>query len=251
MKRAILFLIALSVVCMYVAEASATYYKWVDDNGKVWITDYPNPKYAKKKGLASSSQDRDEKLDSSTVVADDQAEQRRESSTVLIIPEGMRKKITAAVRDANIPEIPDSMIGMIAVFALAGLTIFYLYACMCLFFIARKLALPNAWTAWVPILNFFLFLNAAGKPWWWAAVIALLFVLTMIPVLGLIFGLFMTAFVTYLWMCITHNVGKNRWLGLLMLVPVAMLVFPAYLAFSKYELFIEPAEPVAAKRASF
>ncbi len=67
----------------------------------------------------------------------------------------------------------------------------------------------------------------------------------------LIFGLFMTAFVTYLWMCITHNVGKNRWLGLLMLVPVAMLVFPAYLAFSKYELFIEPAEPVAAKRASF
>jgi hypothetical protein len=37
----------------------------------------------------------------------------------------------------------------------------------------------------------------------------------------------------YIWMCITENLGKNKWLGVLMIVPFVSILFPYYLAFSK------------------
>jgi len=41
--------------------------------------------------------------------------------------------------------------------------------------------------------------------------------------------------VAYVWMCIVENLGRNKWLGLLMLVPIVNLVYIGVLAFSKEE----------------
>lgn len=38
-----------------------------------------------------------------------------------------------------------------------------------------------------------------------------------------------------LWMQVCKNLGKPEWLGILIIVPVANLVLPGYLAFSKDE----------------
>jgi hypothetical protein len=249
MKRAMLFLIALSVLFLFSAQSSAAYYKWLDEKGKVWITDYPNPKYDSKKAAAAKSPYRDEKQELPISFTENQVEKKRESSPGFIIPEDIRKRIAAVARNANMPEISDSMIGIVAGFALAGVSIFYLYFCMCLFFIARKLALPNAWYAWVPVMNLYIFVTAAGKPGWWMVIIVVLLVLMMIPVVGIVFGLVITVLFTYLWMCITQNIGKNRWLGILMLVPVVMIVFPAFLAFSKDQMFLETGDSYSSEVA--
>ena len=98
---------------------------------------------------------------------------------------------------------------------------FYLYYCLCIYLIAKKLDVPAAWTAWFPILQIWAFFRSAGKSLWW-------FLLLLVPFVGLI------VFV-YLWMCILENLGKNKWLGLLMLVPIINMVFLGVLAFSSKE----------------
>ena len=102
----------------------------------------------------------------------------------------------------------------------------YVYFSLCLFLIAKKLGIPHAWAAWVPILQVWPLLSSAGKPCWW---VLLLF----IPLLNVFIGV-------YLWICITENLGRNKWLGLLMLLPVFNFVWMGILAFSKGE-----AEPAA------
>jgi magnesium-transporting ATPase (P-type) len=97
----------------------------------------------------------------------------------------------------------------------------YLYSSLCLFLIAKKLDVPAAWTAWIPIIQVWTFFQSAGKSLWWI-------LLFFIPFVNLIV-------VVYLWMCIAENLGKNKWLGLLALVPIANLILPAVLAFSKKE----------------
>lgn len=112
----------------------------------------------------------------------------------------------------------------IFLFMLAGL---YLYFSLCLFLIAKKLNVPAAWTAWVPILQIWAFFGSAGKSLWW-------FLLFFIPLVNAIVGI-------YLWMCIAENLGKNKMLGLLMLIPIANLVFVGVLAFSEQERRAVPA----------
>jgi hypothetical protein len=97
----------------------------------------------------------------------------------------------------------------------------YIYTSLCLFLIAKKLDVPAPWTAWVPLIQVWTFVSAAGKPWWWI-------LLLLVPIVSIIAGI-------YLWVCITENLGRNKWLGLLMLVPIVNLVFLGMLAFSKSE----------------
>jgi hypothetical protein len=47
-----------------------------------------------------------------------------------------------------------------------------------------------------------------------------------VPIVNIFIGI-------YLWICITENLGKNRLLGLLMLLPLINLLFLGFLAFSK------------------
>jgi hypothetical protein len=98
---------------------------------------------------------------------------------------------------------------------------FYIYFCLCLFLIAKKLDVPNPWMAWIPIVQIWTVVNCAGKPWWWI-------LLLLVPVVNIFIGI-------VLWMSITENLGKNKWLGLLMLVPIVNFVYIGILAFSKGE----------------
>jgi hypothetical protein len=102
---------------------------------------------------------------------------------------------------------------------LISLIAFYLYFSLCLFSIAKKLHIPSPWTAWIPIVNIWTIVSAARKPWWW---ILLLFV----PIINIFISI-------YLWICITENLGKNRLMGLLMLLPLINLLFLGFLAFSR------------------
>ncbi len=101
--------------------------------------------------------------------------------------------------------------------------VFYLYNSLCLFLIAKKLDVPAAWLAWIPVLQVYAFLRSAGKSLWW---IPLLIIVIFIPIVNLIVWV-------YFCMSISENLGKNKWLGLLTLVPIAGLILPGYLAFSK------------------
>jgi hypothetical protein len=95
----------------------------------------------------------------------------------------------------------------------------YVYLALTLQFIANKTGTPDAWMAWVPILNVYLMCKIAGKPGWWV-------VLFFIPFVNLV----MTVLV---WMGIAEARHKPAWLGVLMLVPIANIVIPAHLAFSE------------------
>ncbi len=97
----------------------------------------------------------------------------------------------------------------------------YIYFSLCLFLIAKKLNVSAPWIAWVPIVQIWTLLQAAGKPCWWV-------VLFFIPVIGIIASV-------YVWMCIAENLGRNKWLGLLILAPFINLVYIGVLAFSKQE----------------
>ena len=125
---------------------------------------------------------------------------------------------------------PGLLIGLMAGFGMIMLVIVlavYIFCSLCLFLIAKKLNVSAPWTAWVPLVNLWTVVTAAGKPWWW---ILLMF----IPIVGPFIGI-------YLWMCITENLGKNKWLGLLLLVPIAGFVWMGILAFSKTETTGGPA----------
>lgn len=122
------------------------------------------------------------------------------------------------------PGIKEPNAEMLAAFAAFG-TVFlllaaaaYIYISLCMYIIAKKLNVSAAWTAWVPILNFWPLFASAGKPIWWVIFI-------LIPLVNIFI-------ITYLWMCIAENLGKNKWLGLLILVPIANVVLPGLLAFS-------------------
>lgn len=131
-----------------------------------------------------------------------------------------------------VSEEPMSTAGIMA-FVMAFFMIFlvlivgmYVYFSLCLYLIAKKLNVSAPWTAWIPIVNIWTILQAAGKPCWWV-------LLFFIPLVGLV----VTA---YVWMCIVENLGRNKWLGLLILIPIVGLVYIGVLAFSKQEQQADP-----------
>jgi len=110
--------------------------------------------------------------------------------------------------------------GFMLVAGIVGVVL-YLFFAFCLFKIGNKLGVEMAWLAFIPIVQVWVFVASAGKPWWW---ILLLF----IPLVNLFIGI-------YLWMCIAENLGKSKWLGILMILPLINLVMLAIFAFSKSE----------------
>ena len=85
--------------------------------------------------------------------------------------------------------------------------------------IKTKTNVEHAWFAWVPILNIILMLNIAGFSGWY------IFVL-MIPFVNVVFAV-------YVWMKISKACGKPDYLGLLVLVPLANILLPLYLAYGE------------------
>ena len=94
----------------------------------------------------------------------------------------------------------------------------YVYFAYCLQTIAGKTDTENGWLAWIPIANAYLMCKIAGRPGWWLA-------LFFIPIANIVFMIIA-------WMGITEARDKDKWLGVLMMVPIANLVLLGYLAFS-------------------
>jgi hypothetical protein len=123
--------------------------------------------------------------------------------------------------------LPGLLAGFATLFIILEL-VFYIYFCLCIFLIAKKLDVPNPWIAWIPVVQIWTIVNCAGKPWWWI-------LLLLVPIVNIIIGI-------VLWMSITENLGKNKWLGLLMLLPIVNFIFIGILAFSKTERHAEAME---------
>ncbi|MCX7592547.1 MAG: DUF5684 domain-containing protein [Fischerella sp.] len=96
----------------------------------------------------------------------------------------------------------------------------YVFGSYCFYKIYQKLGEPNAWFAWVPILNTWIMYKAGDQSPWW--IIGLF--LPLINLIALVFLLI--AFVN-----IIKKLGKNPWLILLMIIPVINFVVLYHFAF--------------------
>jgi hypothetical protein len=123
----------------------------------------------------------------------------------------------------NQTNIPNEAMLPIAVgiitFVLIFFVAYYIYMSFCVYRIAKKTNTPDAWLAWIPILDIFLSLQLARKPAWWI-------VWFFIPVANIV------AYIL-VWMGISKQLGKQEWLGILMIISPLNLIIPGYLAFSK------------------
>jgi len=247
MKPIVSWLIV-SLFCFYVSSSSAALHKWVDEKGRTWVTDYPPPKAVKKKAPEADNAANKAQANESATAANPevkQTDQQRDAGTIFLLPEDIRKKLPMPLRGVGIPLVPGNVVAMMSGFMLFIVLAGYIYISLCLYLIAKKTEVTNPWMAWIPLVNLWTFVAAAGRQWWWLAVIAGLGALSLIPDVGIIFGLLNLAAIIYLWICITENVGKNKWLGLLMIVPLVNLIFPAILAFSKQENYSSPSDMTA------
>jgi hypothetical protein len=92
----------------------------------------------------------------------------------------------------------------------------YVYFALAFSTIAKKTNTPNAWWAWVPILNIVLLVNIAKKPVWWV-------ILFFVPIVSIVVAIIVM-------MAVAEARGKPNWWGILMIVPVVNLIVPGYLA---------------------
>ncbi len=104
------------------------------------------------------------------------------------------------------------LLGLLALLTLVG----YVYCCTCLMIIARKTGDPSAGLAWIPIINVFTLLKAAGKSPAW-------FLLLLIPGVNLIC-------MALLWCSIAERRGRAYGTGFIILVPLLGMLLPAWLA---------------------
>ncbi|HWN76196.1 MAG TPA: DUF5684 domain-containing protein [Candidatus Udaeobacter sp.] len=125
---------------------------------------------------------------------------------------------SAAFAQENRPHASPALSGAILICALLiGLAV-YVYVALAVQTIAEKTNTDNSWLAWIPIANFVLLLNIAGKPIWWI-------VLCLIPLVNIII-------IIMIWMAVAEARRKPSWWGVLMVVPVVSIIVPGYLAWS-------------------
>ncbi len=103
---------------------------------------------------------------------------------------------------------------------------FYVYGALALMTIAKRTKTPNAWFAWIPVLNLYLITQIAGVPWW----TLFAFVLGVIPIIGTL--LVIGVSVWWFWK-VAEARGKPGWWGILMLVPVVNLIILGILAWGE------------------
>ncbi len=99
--------------------------------------------------------------------------------------------------------------------------------------IAKKTKIKKGWLAWIPIANYYLMCKIAKKPVWW--MLFLILPLITISIFSIDFLLSMTGVVFFVlvWAAISVRRKKSKWLGVLMIIPIANLITLGYLAYSK------------------
>jgi hypothetical protein len=119
---------------------------------------------------------------------------------------------------------PRLIVAVLGVFLL-----FYLFGCYCWMLICRKTGNPGGILVWLPGLQIFPVLRAAGMSAWWVLAY-------FVPVLNVI---------AYVLLCfnIAKARGKSAWVGLFLLLPITSLFAFLYLAFSNGGRTEEDEEP--------
>ncbi len=112
-----------------------------------------------------------------------------------------------------------AMSGAVIFFSLIISIPFYIYGAWSQMVISNKLNVPNSWMAWIPFLNLYNFAKCAGMSGW-------TLLLMFIPFVGIIY-------VIIAYMNIAERRGFEKLLGLLVLVPIAQIVLPGYLAWAE------------------
>ncbi|KPK98306.1 MAG: hypothetical protein AMJ95_04925 [Omnitrophica WOR_2 bacterium SM23_72] len=115
--------------------------------------------------------------------------------------------------------------GVSSTFAIFTL-LFFVYTAFCLQMIAKKTSQGPVWLAWVPIGNLFLMCKIGSLSYLWLLGI----LLSLLPFVGVFFGLGLCA---YIWYRIALALNKPGWIGALACLPLANLVVMGYLAFSE------------------
>jgi hypothetical protein len=109
-------------------------------------------------------------------------------------------------------------VGLVMVVFLVIFAAIYVYFALAFSTIAKKTNTPNAWWAWVPILNIILLINIAKKPVWWV-------VLFFVPIVSIVIAIIVM-------MGVAEARNKPNWWGILMIVPVVNFIVPGYLAWA-------------------
>jgi len=95
--------------------------------------------------------------------------------------------------------------------SLLAAVVFYVLSAWLLYRIGKRMGYENSWYAWVPILNLWMMTELAGRD----------MNFFLILLLGMIFcfivGLVM---MVILWMDIAEKCGKERWYGVLIIIPI-------------------------------
>ena len=114
---------------------------------------------------------------------------------------------------------PRALLGSTVLWAvLGGILLLYLFHCYCCMLICRKAGGDPGIMVWLPVLQLFPLLRAAGMSGWW-------FLAYLVPLLNLV--------PTILWpFRIAKARGKSFWTGLFLLLPITSLFAFLYLAFS-------------------
>lgn len=140
----------------------------------------------------------------------------------------------APFTSGNVPISPEVGLGIAAgFFGIIFLIclVIYIFAAICLMKIAKKTNTPNAWFAWVPILNIILMVQIVKQPGWWV-------VLFFVPIVNIVM-------LILVWMKIAEILGKPNWLGILMFISPVNLVVIGYLAFSNSAVVTATTQTVA------
>lgn len=98
----------------------------------------------------------------------------------------------------------------------------YLAVAFSLFTLAQKQSTPNAWFAFVPILQLVLLFQMVEMPVWYVALI-------LIPCIGWIA---LWVFYMMAWMKLAERNGKPGFFGILCGVPLLGIIFPPIIAFT-------------------
>jgi len=126
-----------------------------------------------------------------------------------------------ADRSAGKPTIASlmSLLPIKFILVLLGIMVLvYLFHCFCFMLICRKSGYDPGILVWLPVVQLFPLLRAAGMPWWW-------FVGWCLPLLNIV--------TQALWcLKIAKARGKSVWAGILLWVPVTFPFALLYLAFS-------------------
>jgi len=179
-----------------------------------------------------------------------------ELSRTITLPSAQKILTVPSAVTESFPALAAGKIrGMILAISSLILLILYVYLSLCLKLIANKTGTPNAWIAWMPLLNIILMLDIGRIKYRTILIPLFMFFLLIFvsisffdsayrPIVSLVFAgiiflnsVYFVFLMAYIWYKIAVARGKSTWLAILLMVmmfisPLNLLAL-GYLAFSR------------------